>query len=201
MNSTFRRAIAALGIVTLTGAFTPAHAGCGIDWGHGTASGWLGQQAIVGAGGTTLAAASAGFRWDDRVSSDRSIVGLWKFTFTAEGNEMPPDGVVVDAGYATWHSDGTELMNSSRPPASSSFCMGVYKRVGRATYQLNHFALSWDPTGQAFIGPTNIRETVTVDHTGNSYSGTFAIDQYAEDGTTVIAHLTGRVDAQRITAD
>jgi len=32
-----------------------------------------------------------------------------------------PDGVPLDDGYATWHSDGTEIMNSGRVPKTGSF--------------------------------------------------------------------------------
>jgi len=39
-----------------------------------------------------------------------SIVGLWKI------KSLLADGSVFDEGYTTWHSDGTELTNSGRPP-------------------------------------------------------------------------------------
>jgi len=143
-----------------------------------------------------------------------SIVGLWHFTFVAQGNEPPgpPDGAVVDSGYVTWHGDGTELMNSGRAPTTGDFCMGVWKQAARSTYKLNHFALAWawDPVAPAtgpgtggadFVGPANIREVVTLDHTGNHYQGTFTLVQYAADGTTVLATVTGTVTATRITVD
>ena len=150
---------------------------------------------------------------------DASIVGLWKFTFVAEGNSgneppfNPPDGATLDTGYVQWHSDGTELMNSGRDPATGSFCMGVWKSIGRSTYKLNHFALSWDATGQScspsqqpgatgcLQGPTNIREEVTVDHSGNHYDGIFVIDQYDPSGEQLLFELKGTVSADRITAD
>jgi hypothetical protein len=129
-----------------------------------------------------------------------SIVGLWKFAFVSEGNPGIPDGTVIDAGYAAWHSDGTEIMNSGRAPMTGSFCMGVWKSTKHGTYKLNHFALSWDPTGQTFVGPANVREEVTVDHGKKSYSGTFTLDQYDTNGNLLV-HLTGDISAQRITAD
>jgi len=143
-----------------------------------------------------------------------AITGLWHFTFTAKGNDPPgpPDGAPVDSGFVTWHSDGTELMNSGRAPTTGDFCMGVWKPIGRSTYKLNHFALAWawDPitpttapgTGGAdFVGPANIREVVTLDRTGDHYAGTFTLVQYAQDGTTVLATVTGTVTATRIKAD
>lgn len=71
----------------------------------------------------------------DRRNADHetaAIVGLWKFTLVAEGNAGgPPDGTILDTGYAAWHSDGTKVTNSgSRPPPSQSFCMGVWKQIG-----------------------------------------------------------------------
>jgi hypothetical protein len=137
-----------------------------------------------------------------RVSHEESagIVGLWKFAFTAKGNSPPgpPDGAPIDAGYVTWHADGTELMNSGREPRTGSFCMGVWKQVGESTYRLNHFALSWDSTGTVLVGPANIRETVTLDKDQDHYSGTFSIKQYAQDAKTVLGHVVGTVDATRI---
>lgn len=148
-----------------------------------------------------------------------AITGLWKFAFTAKGDTGPgapsnalplPDGTPVDAGFVTWHDDGTELMNSGRAPSSGSFCMGVWKQVGRHTYRLNHWALSWIPDYQPGVtdswsqlpggideafhafGPTNIQETVTLTDHNNEYQGIFSLTQYVNDGTkTPINDVTG----------
>jgi hypothetical protein len=135
-------------------------------------------------------------------SDSVGIVGLWKVKFVSKGNTGIgiPDGAPLDDGYATWHRDGTEIMNSGRVPKTGSFCMGVWKQTGPSSYKLNHFALSWDPTGTTLIGPTNIREEIVVDGTGNSYSGTVTIDQYDTEGHLLV-HISGVVSAQRITAD
>ncbi|HVS24363.1 MAG TPA: hypothetical protein VMU03_11610 [Gammaproteobacteria bacterium] len=127
---------------------------------------------------------------------DAPIVGLWKVQFIVDDGS--PNGLVIDDGYATWHSDGTELMNSSRPPMTGNFCMGVWKRTGPSTFSLNHFALSWDPTGTQFIGPANIRETVTVDRRANNYTGSFTITQYAPDGKSQLGGVSGKVVGKRI---
>jgi hypothetical protein len=131
---------------------------------------------------------------------DAAIVGMWRVQFMSEGNTGIPDDTVVESGYAQWHSDGTEIMNSGlRPPATSNFCLGVWKKTGRSTYKLNHFALSWD-TSNTFVGPANIREEVTLDDQGNSFSGTFTIDQFDTNGNT-LAHIVGKITAQRVTPD
>jgi hypothetical protein len=134
-------------------------------------------------------------------TEDVSIVGFWHVTFTSEGTTNPPipDGAVVDKGFSQWHSDGTEILNSSRPPATSNFCLGVWEKTGRSTYKLNHFALSSDLNGN-LVGPANIREDVTLDANGNSYSGTFSIDQFDLSGHT-LAHIVGAIKATRITVD
>jgi len=81
-------------------------------------------------------------------------------------------------------------MNSGRAPITGSFCMGVWKKTGRSTYKLNHFALSWDPTGAHLIGPTNIKEEVILDNDEDGYSGSFTIDQCDTDGH-ILAHVSG----------
>jgi hypothetical protein len=124
-------------------------------------------------------------------SDSDSIVGFWNVTITS-------DGQVIDSAYVQWHSDGTEIMNSSRDPRSGNFCMGVWKKVGNS-YVLNHFAKSWDSDGN-LIGPAHVRQRVRVDQGGQSYSGVFTLDQYDTSGNLLI-HLAGEVSATRITVD
>ena len=115
-------------------------------WAQGSNSGCGGYST---GRGTTLSIKPASFA---HFSDSAAIVGFWKVQFKLS------DGTVFDDGYVTWHSDGTELMNSGRPPMTGNFCMGAWKQTGRSTYKLNHYALSWDPTGTTLIGPANLRE-------------------------------------------
>jgi hypothetical protein len=124
--------------------------------------------------------------------SDDRIVGFWKVKFIVEDT-------VIDNGFVQWHSDGTEIMNSSRPPATGNFCLGVWQKSGPSSYQINHFALSWDPGGN-LVGPAQIRENVTLNQRADQYEGTFTIDQFDPAGNP-IAHVAGRVIATRITVD
>jgi hypothetical protein len=138
---------------------------------------------------------------NDQGESDASIVGFWHVVFTSQGSTNPPipDGTVVDAGFAQWHSDHTEILNSSRPPATANFCLGVWAQTGRRAYSLNHFALSFNPDG-SMLGPANIRESVTLSADGNSYSGSFSIDQY-DTHLNLLAHIVGTIVGTRVTVN
>jgi len=128
------------------------------------------------------------------------IVGMWRFQFVAKDNAGIPDGTVIDTGLAQWHSDGTEFTNSgARKPATQNFCLGVWKKTGPSTYKLNHLALSYDDAGNP-NGTANIHEDVTVDDSGDTFTGTFAIDVFDPAGNQV-AKVTGVVMAQRFTVD
>jgi len=192
MKAAFETFAAALG-VALIGTLLPAtaNADCGVP----APASWQGQSGFE----------SGSLRLASDFGSRDPIVGMWKVTFIAEGNVgpgLPPDGVVVDNAFVQWHSDGTEIMNSSRNPATQSFCLGVWKRVDSRHYRLNHFAISWDPTVDPDHpqGPANIREDVTLSPNGRAFSGTFTIDQYDQSGN-LLAHLTGRLEGRRITVD
>lgn len=168
------------------------------------------RVAPAAAGVSTIAAP----RRDAPSDGNAPIVGLWEFTIVSEGNNVAPffirDGAQLDAGYAQWHSDGTEIMNSSRDPATTNFCLGVWQNGSARSYKLNHFGLSWDNTGalctppagasSCYVGVANIREEVTVDPHGNTYSGTVTIDQFNSTGQ-LLFRLRGSVSAQRITAN
>ena len=121
------------------------------------------------------------------------IVGMWSVSFVSGGTE-------IDHGISQWHSDGTEFMNSGGlSPATQNFCMGVWKNVN-GVYKLNHFALSYDATTGQLNANVNIREHVTLDHSGNNYAGTFTIDVFTPGGVQV-AHIEGTITGERITAD
>ena len=132
---------------------------------------------------------------------DISIVGFWHVDFIAEGNTNGiPDGTPIDSAYVQWHSDGTEIMNSSRDPRTSSFCLGVWKKSGAFTYTLKHFALSWNPDGTP-LGPATVLENVTLARGGDTFTGTFTITQYATDGITILppTPIVGTLAGTRIT--
>jgi hypothetical protein len=138
---------------------------------------------------------------DSTTQAQEPIVGFWKTTFTAEGNDSqgPPDGTVVDWGLQQWHSDGTEIHNTAlRPPSIGHFCLGTWETAGPLQYKLNHFAIAWTDDGSAYLGLGNIHETVTLSADHNSFSGTFTIDQY-DTGGNVLAHITGNIMGTRIT--
>jgi hypothetical protein len=137
---------------------------------------------------------------DDGSDGD-AIVGFWKVSFVAEGNAGgPPDDTPIDFGYQQWHSDGTEILNSGmRAPATGNFCLGVWKRTGRRSYKLNHFAISSDLSGN-LVGPANIREEVVLDRDGDSYSGSFSIEQFDTHGNS-LGGVKGTVTGTRITVD
>ena len=77
--------------------------------------------------------------------------------------------------------------------------MGVWHKTGKLTYQLNHFTLAFDASGN-FVGPGQIQEDVTLDKKADQYSGTFKIVQYDPAGN-VLAQLTGQITATRLTVN
>jgi len=135
------------------------------------------------------------------------IVGMWHVTFTAEGNSAgPPDGTPIDNAIVVWHGDGTEIMNSGRPPQDGDFCLGIWKKVAPNKYRVNHFAWGGNDTTNAPTGignptgPTRIIEVVSLSADGNSFSGTFvlrATDPAGKPTATIIGAMTGT----RITMD
>jgi hypothetical protein len=197
MKTMFRGISVSLALLLLASIFAlSAHAQCGVVDGQGAfAATMLGRSMF-----------SVGFQAASNMNNSgrtrTSIVGFWRVTFTSKGTPGIPDGAVIDVGFSQWHSDGTEILNSLRPPVTGSFCLGIWEKTAPKTYKLNHFALSWDPVGN-FIGPANIRENVTLGPGGNSYTGSFEIDNFDVNGNPAppVPKITGEVTAIRITVD
>jgi hypothetical protein len=153
---------------------------------------------------STASAASAETAYA-RGPARASIVGLWNVQFLSQGNTghnpSIPDGALIDWGFNQWHSDGTELLNSGGHAANTgNFCMGVWGQTGFLTFELNHYALSYDATSGSLANIVNIREQVTLSPSGDSYNGTFTIDVYDPNGSHV-DHVAGNITATRVTVD
>jgi hypothetical protein len=135
------------------------------------------------------------------------IVGLWEFRYISKGNENTlgiPDGAVIDGGITLWYADGNEnTVSGVRAPDTGDVCLGVWKRTGEWTYELNHVGLSWDPIKKEYAGPAFIKQHVTLAEDKNGYTGTFTIDQLSPNGKTpaLPALIKGTIVATRVTLD
>jgi hypothetical protein len=135
-----------------------------------------------------------------------TIVGMWNIQFLSLGNTTHnpsiPDGAQIDFGYTQWHSDGTELMNSGgHTPVTGNWCMGTWVRSGYFSYELNHWALSYDATSQVLTTKVNILQQVTLDPSGNEFTGTFTITVFNATTGVQVDRLTGTLAGQRVTVD
>lgn len=195
MRSGNWKIVPALSALVLATMFAPyAHAGCGLYRPVPHAASW---QPQIASPRLVLAA----FIIDDSAATEPSMVGTWKEHWISEGSDGIKDGPEVDAGYAQWHSDGTEInVSGMRAPLTGDVCLGEWIKTGARTYQMNHFGISYDSTGLNLVGPARIQQWLTIDPKGNSTSGRFTIDQWDEAGN-LLAHLQGKVIATRVTME
>lgn len=196
MNTRLHAAIALTAIGFSTFAFAPNAKACGpggtLPSSNPAAAASFAALVATAAGASPAAAQG---RYTNPLQMLEPITGLYRFTFTVQGQ-------VADQGFVTWHADGTELMNSGKPAITGNFCMGAWAQTGAHTYVLNHWALNWDNSGQVFLGPVNINEHITLARDGNSYSGDFTLTQYTPDGKRPAGpSVMGTVAATRVNAE
>jgi hypothetical protein len=183
MKNIIRGSVLSLGAIVIAMALAPAaNAGCGVGLLKQDSS-WIARPDYSTA---PLQLASL---------TSPSIVGLWYEKFFSGGK-------LFDFGYAAWHSDGTEILNSGgRAPDTQNFCMGVWKQTGKFTYKLNHPTFSYDSSGK-LNGRVTLHEFVILSSAGDSFHGTFTIDVFdPATGTTLLQSVKGFIKATRITAD
>jgi hypothetical protein len=70
---------------------------------------------------------------------------------------------------------GHVLLVSIRSTRNKFFGACGFCVPGYFTFELSHYALSYDATSGTLNGKTNIRELVTLDPSGNLFAGTFTI--------------------------
>jgi hypothetical protein len=145
--------------------------------------------------------------WEEEPVRRAPIVGLWAFRYISKGNLHTlgiPDGAILDGGNTLWYADGNEnTVSGVRAPTTGNVCLGLWKRTGEWTYELNHIGLSWDITKNIPAGPAFIKQYVTLGKDKNSYTGTFTIRQLDPDGKTLStpAPIKGTIVATRVTID
>ncbi|MBZ5720424.1 MAG: hypothetical protein LAO03_08580 [Acidobacteriia bacterium] len=175
-----RIAFIALAAVSIVFAATAANAACG---------GPVGSRSGIA---TKLPFLTQANNQGRQSGISTSIVGLWHVTYTA-------DGQLFYEAYDQWHSDRTEFENANFSPIESNVCMGVWKKVGLRTVQLNHVGWNFDSNGNP-AGTFTINETNTVSNDGTTYQGTFDYKVYDVNGV-LLQEVTGTLAATRITAD
>jgi hypothetical protein len=200
MSRLFKSFIVGVGTLALLAFATPgAVAQCGLPAKMVKPSGWSPQ---FGQAHLQMVADQLGDRSDgDRQGFGPSIVGMWHVIFNALTGPVtgPIDNAVV-----VWHSDGTEIMNSSRPAQDGNFCLGVWAQTGPHSYFLNHIPWQGNDTsaGPSAIGNAQdgaqLTEQVILSPDGNSYTGSFKLVAYDGSGNAV-ATFTGTIKATRIT--
>lgn len=219
-RSTYRLLFEAHAIALGLGVFglvSNALAGCGLPAQFGEPPGLQDTNPAAGQMPALYRPGTSGFvRVFDDGDRNAGIVGMWRVTLVSDGTAYPgpvPYGAVVDFGTQQWHSDGTELLVSGgRAPSTGDVCMGVWEPAGHRTYKLKHIALAYASSDTpaalggpvvpaAYVGPTIIREHVTLGASGKAFEGTFTIDAYAKDEVTLLEHIAGKVVGTRVTLD
>ncbi|HEY3137319.1 MAG TPA: hypothetical protein VGL29_14925 [Blastocatellia bacterium] len=124
-------------------------------------------------------------------SADASIVGLWDV-------QIIIDGEVVDEGFDQYHSDGTEILNDTPPPATGNVCLGVYSKTGKRTIKLKHPSWIYDATNTTVVARATILEDITLDSSGNSFTGTFTFQLRDLTGNVLAPDVSGQIKGVRI---
>jgi hypothetical protein len=96
---------------------------------------------------------------ETRRGGEPGLTGMWKVTFSS-------GGAVVDQAFEVFHSDGTELMVDTAPPATGNVCTGVWARIDGVNFKLNHPSWTFDDKGNV-TGTAIIKVNILLDSNSN----------------------------------
>jgi hypothetical protein len=143
-------------------------------------------------------------RRNDDDDHEAPIVGMWHVIFTGETMNGAPFSGTVDNSIVVFHSDGTEIMASSRPAQDGNICLGLYERTARFKYRINHIPWQGNDPSNAPSGIGNpaggaqLLEKITLSPDGDTYTGSFSLQAYDPSGNPTVL-FTGSLKAKRIT--
>ena len=126
-----------------------------------------------------------------------SPVGSWEGVVTNVGGGPPPFRVLMnfteDGGF-TGSGDGDSAVGSPQ--------YGVWERAGGGhsrTYAVTFRQLFYNPDSSS-AGSARMQQTVTLNHSGDAWSGPFVVQIFAPDGTLIFTG-GGTATATRIESD
>jgi hypothetical protein len=114
--------------------------------------------------------------WSSTASAEEPIVGFWQATW-----KDATSGDVVNNVWDVWHNDRTETQDDTTNTILSNVCQGAWVKLGERTYGLSHPGFNFltsppapeDQEGNLDTSSSVlIFERVTVDKSGNTFSGT-----------------------------
>ena len=143
-------------------------------------------------------------------SAEEPIVGFWQATWKDASS-----GQVVNLVWDVWHSDRTETQNDTTNTILSNVCQGAWVKLGNRTYGLSHPGFNFltsPPNSEDVEGNLDtsssvlIFERITVDKSGNSFSGTGIIKTIAgtnpyDPTATLLGTENITITAKRVTVD
>lgn len=123
----------------------------------------------------------------------RTPVGLWSSNVLLGGQG-------IFQAFESFTSDGLEFLNDNGAPQAGNVCFGIWKSTGKNTYQVYHPSWSYDANGNV-TGTVIIREQITIDPSGNTFSGTVVVQTFDLNGKIAAPDLHAGVTGKRISGD
>ncbi len=187
---------ASLGLIGF--AATQANAGCAQDLLHGVTPAKPSDPVYFVPAVYHPDTSSASLMQVNDSNDNASIVGLWKFSLA---------GFLVDFGTQAFHAGGTETMFSAGvDPATGDVCQGVWRKVGRNTYTVNHIAMGWVAPGVEYGLLIRIHMLIKV--SGNTLTGSYTVNVFAaspanpfDESGGPVASGTGSLAGKRVNPD
>jgi len=105
--------------------------------------------------------------------------------------------VTAYESFDQWHADGNEFEVADLQ--LGAMCQGTWEQTAPGTVRLFHVGWNFDPTGITLVGYFTEIQTDTLSADGNTYDGTFLIQNFDLSGNHVPGDLSGPVHAKRLT--
>lgn len=172
-------AIALLGALSTS----PAFAGCGKP-------SRFNLPALSLKGRTVAERAAGQVAADATVPGKGNISGLWLSTVTA-GTQT------AFQSFEAFTQDGLEFLNDNGSPIEGNVCFGVWTAEGKGV-KVTHPSWNYDPSGN-LIGTVIIRETLTLDPNGATFTGSVSVEAFDLNGNSFGIVFEGDVSGTRIT--
>jgi len=121
------------------------------------------------------------------------IVGLWISTISSGGQD-------IYQAFESFTKDGLEILNDNGSTLNGNVCLGVWTATGRNKLKVYHPSWNYDNSGN-LIGTVIIKEEITLDASGDTFTGTVTVDVLDLNNKPVQPTLQATLTGKRITAD
>ena len=126
----------------------------------------------------------------ERGRSSDALLGTWVVQVSLDPNTVPPGTPLNFTSLQTFGAGGGFVESNNGPNSGDPGGQGNFTKTGRRQFSATQARLEFD-AAHNFTGSNKVRSHLTLNRTGDEFTGSYQVDLFLPDGTLLPFHPAG----------